>query len=76
MYISMLTKKELARLPREEALANLGVIEKGTILQPAKCRKCGSYTLIAKMEEEYLQCPECGHIALMQKFENTFFKGN
>ena len=75
MYISAFSREELSNMTRKEALDKLGVYDtKGTLVQPPKCKKCGSYTLLVELNGEYLQCPDCGAIAPMHKFEDTFFK--
>lgn len=60
VYISVLTKEELADLPRNERLKYIGIVEDGNILQPIRCYECESDVAILDEDSNYAQCPNCG----------------
>lgn len=61
-------------MDRTKAIASLGIIEGGVIISPPVCTECGSFCVIAVMDDSYIQCESCGHIKNIYVYKDTMFK--
>ena len=69
LYVSMYSKEDVRRVPRDKILESIGIIEDGKLIQPPRCIKCDCYALIIELEEKYIQCSSCGKITRLYEYK-------
>ena len=59
-FYSVLSRDELADIPKGERHNYVGIISDGKILQPARCYECGSEVVVLEEDTTRSQCTDCG----------------
>lgn len=73
MVVTDLTLDEVKDLPVDMLSLSVGIIT-DIIIQPPRCKRCGNYLYIIKLDSLYGQCSECGSYHKLEVLDDIKYK--